>query len=171
MVIALGLPLLDSEAEKMLLSPNSGIFIILVPLILCVLYPAGDKWTTARGDTTRMVAGATGAIFGYWLIFYVDQVPIPNPNKGAPFPLFSNALPWFLVGMAKFIVGVCLIAPVKLTFKPIFRALMPLILPKSDEILSQRVGFEIPYIFITYCTIGIVATYYGPKAFAFLGLP
>ena len=174
MIISLSLPFITEGAEQMLVHPYAGLYIILASLAMILMYPSCDKWTRARGDTTRILCGGTGAMVSFWVTFYIDQVPIPDPYDGAPyafgFPPLGSALPIIGTFFATFVIGVLIIFPVKLIFTFITKWVMNTLIPNKQESLNKRLVVELTYIFITYTAVGFAAVYMAPKAFIYFGL-
>ena len=174
MVISISLPFITEGAESMLVHPYAGVYILLASFAMLFMYPSCDKWTRARGDTTRILCGGTGALISSWVTFYIEQAPIPDPYDGAPYnlslPSVSSALPVLGTFFGTFLIGVLIIFPVKLIFTFITKKVLSILVPNDEETLNKRLFVELTYIFITYTAVGFAAVYLAPKAFVYFGL-
>ena len=174
MIISLSLPFITEGAERMLVHPYAGLYILLASLAMIFMYPSCDKWTRARGDTTRILCGGTGAMISCWVTFYIEQMPIPDPYDGAPFtlsfPTLSSAFPIIANFFATFVIGILIIFPVKLIFTFITKKALNIAIPNNQDSLNKRLFVELTYIFITYTAVGFAAVYIAPKAFIYFGL-
>lgn len=170
-VTALWLPYLDLSLEIFLASPNAWIFIILVPILMIYAFPT--RCMETRNDTIRIISVGCGCMLAAWTDYYIDQVPIPQPYKGAPRPVLpSGFVPWALFGASRFVIGICLVIPIKIVLKGIIHngaAFMKLSNVKSTDRLANEF-LTLPYLFITYTAIGYTAVYIAPKAFGMVGL-
>ena len=64
------LPLLDTAVDRWVFtSPNTPIFIVIVPLALIILYPSPPQYTQTKKDTATILFGTCGAMLGSWLRF------------------------------------------------------------------------------------------------------
>lgn len=173
MVISISLPFITEGAEGMLAHPYAGLYILLASLAMIFMYPSCDKWTRARGDTTRILCGGTGAMLANWVTYYIEGVPIPDPYDGAPYgvswPQLSSLLPLLGTFFATFLLGVLIIFPVKLIFTFTTKKALKILVP-DEETLHKKLFVELTYIFITYTAIGFAAIYIAPKAFIYVGL-
>lgn len=80
------LPLLDTAVDRWVFtSPNTPIFIVIVPLALIILYPSPPKYTQTKKDTATILFGTCGALLGSWLRFYMYG--FPDPYLGAPYSI------------------------------------------------------------------------------------
>lgn len=173
-VISFSLPFITEGAESFLVHPYAGIYIIAGSLALILMYPSCDKWTRARGDTTRILCGGTGAMLSGWVTFYIEGAHIPDPYDGAPFgfiwPSFSSLVPLFGTFLGTFLIGALIIFPVKVIFTFVTKKALSILVPDDQETLNKRLFVELSYIFITYTAVGFAAVYIAPKAFIYFGL-
>eukprot|EP00794_Sanderia_malayensis_P019821 gene19821-21761_t len=174
MVIAICLPFLADGSEYMLQNPFTGIYLFLGSAGLVIMYPSCDKWTRARGDTTRILCGGTGALIAGWVTFYVDKTPIPDPYEGAPYTLlpssFNFTVSVFTISLLRFVIGIMIIIPVKLIFSFVIKKILKLFVPNSEETLDKKLFVELTYIFFTYTAVGFAAVYVAPLTFNYFNL-
>ena len=56
----------------------SFLLCLFVPLALCIFYPSPkNTWSTARGDTTTIIAVCCGQLLSHWLSYQLGQMPSP----------------------------------------------------------------------------------------------
>ena len=138
-----------------------------------MIYAFPTRCMETRNDTIRIISVGCGCMLAAWTNYYIDQVPLPQPYKGAPRPILaSGIIPWTLFGASRFIIGVTLIIPIKIILKSLIHNAASLV--KSSNVKSTgRLANELltlPYLFITYSAIGYTAVYIAPKAFQMVGL-
>ena len=68
------LRLADWSDHYMLSDPYAPIFIVLATSVVVALYPASDRWSPAREDSTAILGGWTGIRIGFWATFQVSVV-------------------------------------------------------------------------------------------------
>ena len=86
-------PLLDPIDDFLLHSSLSPAVCILIPLLLCIFYPPSERWNSARGDTTIIMASNTGVALGHWICYqygYMQKASTLPPYNIIP-PTFNWA--------------------------------------------------------------------------------
>lgn len=170
-VTALWLPYLDLSLEIFLSSSNAWIFIFLIPILMIYAFPTQCMET--RNDTARIISVGCGCMLAAWNDYYIDQVPLPNPYKRAPKPIIStNVAAWMLFGASRFIIGVSMLIPIKIILKSVIYNIASIINSTNVKSTDRKANesFTMPYLFITYTSIGYTAVYVAPKVFTFVGL-
>ncbi|XP_065661800.1 sphingosine-1-phosphate phosphatase 2 [Hydra vulgaris] len=170
-VTALWLPYLDITLEMFLASSNAWIIILIIPMLMIYVFPTQCMET--RNDTARIICVGCGCTLAAWNMYYIDQVPLPEPYKNAPVAMFSSGfIPWVLFGASRFIIGVAIIVPIKICLKTLIHSFFNFMNSEGSKTTDRKADhiFVIPYLFITYTLIGYSAIYVAPKAFEMVGL-
>ena len=162
------IPLLDVSIDKWVFSsPNTPIFLIVVPMIMILMYPSPPKYTQTKADTATIIFGACGALLGTWGRFYFQGVP--DPYQGAPYPIRIPGYEEMLWMIGKFLFGVGVIIPTRAVMKSTVHAVVPWPLAETDPKKMKSVS-EIPHRFLTYITVGFTAVFFVPHIFAYVGV-
>ena len=72
------LHLADWSDHYMLSDPYAPVFIVAATVAVVALYPASDRWSPAREDSTAILGGWTGIRIGFWATFQARGHCVPN---------------------------------------------------------------------------------------------
>ena len=170
LLMPLFLPLMDVIEEFMLDSPYSPPIILSVPLLLCIYYPKLQHWSTARGDTTVILAVATGVCLGTRLAYQtglMHRVPVPPPYQ----VIYPDSQ-WLGKVLLRMVVGVLVVVITRQIVKPLsFRGACYLTgRDTRQKDVYKHLSIELPYKFITYTMVAFVAVFVVPVIFRQLGI-
>lgn len=167
-LLATVIPLLDVSIDRWVFSsPNTPIFLVVVPIILILMYPTPPRYTQTRADTATILFGACGALLGTWGRFYFQGVP--DPYRGAPYPIRIPGQEEMFWMMCKFLFGVAVIIPTRAVMKSTVHTVVPWLLAETDPKKMKSVS-EMPHRFLTYTTVGFTAVFFVPHIFAYVGV-
>ena len=165
------LPYLAVIDEFLLYSPYAPVSCVVVPLLLCVVYPAPAEWSTARGDTMLIMSAGSGVALGHWMSFqygFMQKASLPPP--------YSIILPtWTWAGLVvlRMTIGVVVLLILRhVVAAAVYRLACYLTrLDHTDRTAArQHFAVELPYKFVTYATISVGMVYAAPAMFRALGI-
>lgn len=163
-------PWLDDVDDFMLNSPYSPYLCTVLPLLLALCYPKLDKWSTARGDTTVILAVSAGVGLGHWFSFqYGFMARCANPP---PYPIIYPTWLWFVKIWARLVIGVVVLFATRAIMKAIMHNVLSLLTgcKKNELKAAQRLVVELPDKFVTYLMISFNTVYLAPQVFRILGI-
>ena len=146
-------------------SPNTPIFLIIIPVAMIILYPSPPSQTQTKGDTAMIVFSSCGALLGYWGRCYFQGM-FPDPYLGAPFPIRIPGLKKIIQMLCKFVLGVTVIIPTRAMVKSTVHTVVPWLLAETDPERKKAVS-EMPHKFLTYLVVGITAVGFVPQLFTY----
>lgn len=159
------LPLLDVSVDRWVFtSPNTPIFLVIVPLAMIILYPSPPKYTQTKADTATILFGTCGALLGSWGKFYFRG--LPDPYLGAPFPIRIPGQKKIIQMLGKFVFGVTVIVPTRAVMKSTVHTVVPWLLAETDPKKKKSVS-ELPHRFFTYTMVGFTAVFLIPQMFSY----
>ena len=163
-------PFLDAVDEFMLHSSYSPYVCVLLPLFLCIFYPKLDRWSTARGDTTVILAVSAGVGLGHWFSYQYGFMH--RCTEPPPYHIIYPTWMWFGLIWARLVIGVVILFATRAIMKSIVFSVLSLItgLNKAQLKDAQRLSIEIPNKFITYLSIAFNTVYLAPQIFRILGI-
>ena len=172
-VLFLGLvifPFLDTIDYFLLHSPYSPAVSVLVPLVLCLCYPTLDRWSTARGDTTLIMAVGGGLFLGHWVCFQYGLMQ--KASTSPPYHIIPPNFVWLGQMALRLSVGIVILFSTRAIMKLLSYNLVCYLLgvSKEDQKCHQRLAVERPYKFITSFVLGFSAVYLAPQVFRHLGI-
>ncbi|KAG8429779.1 hypothetical protein GDO86_000400 [Hymenochirus boettgeri] len=156
--LAVTFPVWDKADQLLLTHGFSPIFAITVGFLLSYNYPKMDHYSTTRADTTTILGVAAGTIVGVWITQYFGLTHMPS--RQFPLPIPSITLAMVVLQIGRFLLGVILL----LITRFIAKTLSLWALSKwynvctQNCIVRQSLEIEVPYKFVTYTSIGFVAT-------------
>lgn len=169
-IMAASYPMWAWFDEVQLHSRCSPVLAVVLPALLCWAYPELDHYSTTRGDTTIILAAASGCWLGYWLN---QQLGLTfEPEGPLPMPLPSLTPVTFALGVARFAVGLSVLLPTRQCARWASLALVCRCygeLPGNPE-ARRRKEIEVAYKFATYGSVGLVNTVLVNRLFLLLGL-
>ena len=163
-------PFLNTIDEFMLTNPHSPYVCVIVPLSLALCYPKLDKWSTARGDTTVILAVSAGVGLGHWFSFqYGFMQRCTDPP---PYEIIYPTWLWFGQIWARLVIGVVILVSTRAVMKAIMYNLICVItgIKKTDFKARQSLYIELPEKFVTYTVIAFNTVYLAPQVFRILGI-
>jgi len=167
-LLVLVVPVLDIPTEEWVLtSPSSPIFIIAIPMAMCIVYPIPPLQTDTRADTTMVVGTCVGVMLGAWARFAPTKVP--DPYLGAPYPITFPGFDRIMTMICRFIFGILVLAPSRSFMKSLIFTVLPRLLPKSDANFNKEF-VELVHRFVTYSFVGFNAVYVVPRWFVYFGI-
>ena len=162
------LPLLDVSIDRWVFtSPNTPIFIIIVPLAMIILYPSPPKYTQTKADTATIIFGTCGALLGSWGKFYFNG--LPDPYLGVPYPIRIPGQKKIIRMLLKFVFGITVIVPTRAVMKSTVHTVVPWLLGETDPKRKKSVA-ELPHRFLTYTVVGFTAVFLIPQTFVYFGV-
>ena len=136
-------------------------------LSLCFAYPRLRVWSTARGDTTQVLAVFSGTYQGLW---YMGQVTTPEAALAAAASAYTG---WagLAVGFGRYVMGVVFaIAMLAGLKKMVIRVMCRCLgLDPHDPVSKQHFWVELPYKYIGYFVPSFCSAYSMPILFQYLG--
>lgn len=144
--------------------------LVAVGISLCLMYPSLDKWSTARGDTTLSLAVFSGIYAGLWFTrSATDFIPVSDE---APYDVHLPGWDVISITLLRQTIGVFFIV-ILLTVNKYFvlQALCKVFGydPKDPE-SKKHLVIELPYKYVSYFSVSLVATYIMPLIFVYLGI-
>lgn len=176
-LLVLILPWVDVLDHLALTHPASPLLTITLTIAMVVCYPATDRWTPARGDTTVIVGVGCGSLLGSWLNYQVGVTR--EPTLAPPYTVIWPTLNMAGLSLLRTILGLVVIVAVKAIFKALsFATICALLQVKAEDYVNKsgsltsrhRLIVELFYKFITYIAIGFTIVYTGPLAFRLIGI-
>nr|XP_053630234.1 sphingosine-1-phosphate phosphatase 2-like isoform X1 [Cherax quadricarinatus]XP_053630235.1 sphingosine-1-phosphate phosphatase 2-like isoform X1 [Cherax quadricarinatus] len=171
------LPWVDVLDHLALTHPASPLISFTLTVAMVVCYPATDRWTPARGDTTVIVGVGCGSLLGSWTNYQLGI--IREPSLPPPYSVIWPSLNMIGLSLLRTILGLVIIMAVKAIFKSLsFATICALLQVKAEDYVNKTGGItvrhrlivELFYKFITYIAIGFTVVYTGPMAFRLIGI-
>ncbi|PAA47807.1 hypothetical protein BOX15_Mlig033632g1 [Macrostomum lignano] len=164
-------PYLDRLDRLVLTNPNTGWALPSLLILLCLAYPSMQRWNTARGDSTTILAGLCGIYVGAWLAYQhnmYDRPKLPPPYQVK----FPPDLEFFGTSAVRMALGGTLLMAIRAVSKfAFYRGLCRLYgLDFSDAKNAQLLKVELPYKFATYTLVSFSVTYVSPLLFRGIGI-
>ncbi|XP_071079906.1 sphingosine-1-phosphate phosphatase 1-like [Haliotis cracherodii] len=169
-VMTFTVPFVDPVDKFLVTHPLSPLILLSLPIILSLLYPKLDKWSTARGDTTLILSITGGLFLGSW-INYNQGFMSPN-DASLPFSL-NFQYQAILTAMMRLVSGVAVTLVLHHYMKNTVYASLCFVLsmdPKDPK-TKQKFIVELPYKYLSYFMIALNTVYTMPLMFYFIGIP
>lgn len=155
--------------DLQLTSPLTPLIAVVLPFLMSYNYPALDHYSPTRGDTTIILAVASGCTVGFWMNYQYGQTY--EPTGPLPFEVPSITLQVALMAIARFLVGISILVATRLIVKTISLKVVCAWFHVPDDMEARkRLEIEVPYKFATYSSIGFVATAVVPLLHQYLNL-
>lgn len=163
-------PFMDAIDEFILNHPFSPFLCVLVPLTLAVCYPTLDKWSTARGDTTVILAVCGGIGLGHWVCFQYGLME--RATTPPPYDIIPPSWTWFGQMLMRLSIGVVILFSTRAIMKIIMYNVLRIVTGTSEEGMKshQKLIVELPYKFCTYTMIAVSSVYLAPQVFRLMGI-
>jgi len=165
------LPYLAVIDQFLLYSRYAPVSCVLVPLLLCFLYPASSEWSTARGDTMLIMSAGSGVALGHWMSFqygFMHKASLPPPYSIIP-PTWT----WAGLVVLRMTIGVIVLLLIRQAVAAaVYRLACHIVQVDYRDRVAARRHFtvELLYKFVTYATISVGMVYAAPAMFRALGI-
>jgi len=165
------LPYLGAIDHFLLYSSYAPVVCTVVPLLLCIVYPAQNDWSNARGDTMLIVSAGSGVALGHWMSFqygFMRKASLPPPYNIIP-PTWT----WCGLVVLRMIAGVSVLLILRqFVAAAVYRiACCAARVDHRDKLAArQHFAVELPYKFVTYASISVGMVYAAPAMFRALGI-
>ncbi|KAG8580793.1 hypothetical protein GDO81_007416 [Engystomops pustulosus] len=168
--IAVTFPVWDVMDQLILTNPICPVFAVVAGFLLSYNYPKLDHYSTTRADTTVILGVGAGTCVGVWIINLIGRTYVPL----GVFPLGIPSLtyPMLLRQLLRFVLGVTLLVITRFIAKTLsLKALGSWYKVSTQDVLvRQKLEIEVPYKFVTYTSIGVVATSFVPWIYYLVNL-
>ncbi|KAM5163522.1 sphingosine-1-phosphate phosphatase 2 isoform 2-T2 [Mantella aurantiaca] len=168
--LAATFPTWDIVDHQLLTNSICPVVAVTTGYFLSYNYPKLDHYSTTRADTTVILGVGAGICVGVWLTNQMGLTYIPAGD----FPLAIPPITFYLLfkAIVRFILGVVLLVVTRYIAKNLsLKALGSWYkVPTHDQLVKQKLEIEVPYKFVTYTSIGIVATAAVPWLYHMLDL-
>lgn len=166
--VALTYPLWDIMDHILLETPFCPLLVTVVPFVMCYNYPKLDHYSPTRADTTIIMGVFTGSNIGFWMNHQ-------HANDYGPFeslPLSPFSITMLAIVTVRLLVGLCVLILTRQVVKTLSLHFLSFWYKASvtDPEARQQLVIEVPYKFVTYSSIGIVAITVVPLVYNFLGI-
>jgi sphingosine-1-phosphate phosphatase 1 len=163
-------PWLDTIDDFLLHSEYAPYACIFVPLLFSLCYPTLDRWSTARGDTTLILAVTGGVCLGNWFCYQYGWME--KATTLPPYHIINPSLSWLGQMGLRLAIGVVILISTRTIMKMLSFNLVCFLMgcDKNDRTVHQRLVIELPYKFCTYFAIAFNAVFLAPQVFRFLGI-
>jgi len=166
-IMILFLPMADHVDWFCVTNPLSPVVVTCGTLFAAVMYPSLDRWSTARGDTTTVIGTNAGVMVGSWLNYYFGY--LKPAVEGPPYVIIYPSFHDIGLSLLRTCIGILILlatrAIVKLT---VFWGLK--LTFTIDDKSKESLKVEIPYKFLPYATMGLMAIFFCPIAFDILNI-
>ncbi|XP_069583765.1 sphingosine-1-phosphate phosphatase 2 isoform X2 [Ranitomeya imitator] len=168
--IAVTFPVWDFMDQLIMTNPICPVFAVIAAFLLSYNYPRLDHYSTTRADTTVMLSAGAGTCVGVWIINRIGLTYVPSGEFPLGIPPITY--PMLIQHVLRFVLGVTLLVIVRFIAKTLsLKALGSWYKVSTQDILvRQRLEIEVPYKFVTYLSIGVVATSMVPWLYYLVGL-
>ncbi|KAM3931851.1 sphingosine-1-phosphate phosphatase 2 [Leptodactylus fuscus] len=168
--IAVTFPFWDLMDHLLLTNPICPVIAVVSGFLLSYNYPKLDHYSTTRADTTVILGVGAGTCVGVWIIDFIGLTYVPS----GVFPLAIPPLTYsmLLKQLLRFVLGVTLLVITRYIAKTLsLKALGSWYkVSTKDVLVRQRLEIEVPYKFVTYTSIGVIAISTVPWIFYLLNL-
>ncbi|XP_075720089.1 sphingosine-1-phosphate phosphatase 2 [Rhinoderma darwinii] len=163
-------PVWDSMDHLVLNNPVCPVFAVIAGFLLSYNYPRLDHYSTTRADTTVILGVGAGTCVGIWITNSIGLTYFPS----GVFPLGIPPVtyPMLLKQLLRFVLGVTLLVITRYLAKTLSLKTLGSWYKVSTEetLVRQSLEIEVPYKFVTYASIGVVATSAVPWIYNLLNL-
>ena len=174
LLVPMFFPFLDALDAFLNTHPYSPFIGVFVPLLLCLCYPSLEKWNTARGDTTIIMGVGAGIAVASW-INHQQGYLVPS-EANLPLKVMMPDVQWFGHVVLRMLLGGSMLVATRLIVKRgTYRVTCHLLgldykTISKERYEAQRLVLELPYKYITYFVMGIIAVYVTPIVFRYLDI-
>lgn len=147
--------------------------VTLIPLSLVMFYPTCHEWSTARSDSTLMLAVGAGTALSLWLIVHGGFHQVEVGEQFATVSLeraFAGMFTFHAVLRA--VIGFVLLVAIRFVMKLITVTVFSTLAGRSSKeaIVKQLVSVQLPCKFATYTSIALGAVFIAPLLFTAIGI-
>ncbi|CAL1546874.1 unnamed protein product [Lymnaea stagnalis] len=169
-LMMLTVPLVEPIDSLIITHPYSLPLMVLMCIILSLMYPSLEKWSTARGDTIMVLGVFSGIYGGLWLTGkLIDFKPLP---ESLPLILTLPSLETIWLALLRQVLGVAFIIiflqAVKMSV--LYGLSWYFGYDPKDPKTKQVLVIELPYKYLSYFIGGVVSTYLMPVIFLKLNI-
>ncbi|XP_072263969.1 sphingosine-1-phosphate phosphatase 2 [Pyxicephalus adspersus] len=156
--LAVTFPVWDKVDHQLLTNSFWPLVAVIAGFFLSYNYPKLDHYSTTRADTTVILGVGAGTCVGVWLTNQMGLTYIPAGNFPITIPPITLNL--LLMVILRFTIGVVLLVITRYIAKTLSLKALGAWYKVSirDQLVRQRLEIEVPYKFVTYTSIGIIAT-------------
>ena len=165
------LPHLAVIDHFLLYSPYAPVSCVLVPLLLCIVYPTPSAGYTARGDTMLIMSAGSGVALGHWMSFqygFMHKASLPPPYR-----IILPTWTWAGLILLRMTIGVIVLLIIRQAVAAVVCRVACYIAGvdhKDRAAARQHFAVELSYKFVTYATISVGMVYSAPAMFRALGI-
>ncbi|KAK3723607.1 hypothetical protein QZH41_019320 [Actinostola sp. cb2023] len=169
-LLVIVVPMLDIATEAWILSsPSSPIFMVAIPMAMCIIYPTPPMQTDTRADTTMVVGTCVGAMLASWARYAPTRVP--DPYVGTPFLISFPGPDRIMTMICRFILGILIVVPSRSFMKSLIHTVLPRLLPKSSHnSKGNKEIIELVHRFVTYSFVAFNVVFVVPRCFVYFGI-
>ncbi|KAM8953432.1 sphingosine-1-phosphate phosphatase 2 [Pelodytes ibericus] len=166
--LAVTFPVWDYTDHLLLTNPFCPVVAVIAGLFLSYNYPKMEHYSTTRADTTIILGCGAGTCVGIWLTHYFGMTHIPSGSFPLSIPPITAHM--LLLQVARFIIGVGLLLLTRHIAKTQSLHFLGLWhnVNTHDRLVRQRLEIEVPYTFVTYTSLGVVANTLVPWLYTLL---
>ncbi|XP_063771979.1 sphingosine-1-phosphate phosphatase 2 [Pseudophryne corroboree] len=160
--LAVTFPAWDFFDHLVMTNPLCPVVAVIVAFLLSYNYPKLDHYSTTRADTTVILGAGAGTCIGVWLINYLGLTYVPTGLFPLSIPPISSDM--LLKHLARFVLGVTVLGVTRYIAKTLSLKALGLWYNVStqSQLVRQRLEIEVPYKFVTYTSIGVIAISFVP---------
>ncbi|XP_075057960.1 sphingosine-1-phosphate phosphatase 2 isoform X1 [Mixophyes fleayi] len=168
--LAMTFPSWDSIDHLLLTNPICPVVAVISGFLLSYNYPKLDHYSTTRADTTVILGVGAGTSIGVWVTHYIGLTYVPSGVFPLRIPLITSDM--LLKHLLRFGLGVSHLVITRFIVKTLsLKALGSWYnVSTQSRTVRQRLEIEVPYKFVTYTSMGIVAIAFVPWLYHVLGL-
>ncbi|XP_019624265.1 PREDICTED: sphingosine-1-phosphate phosphatase 1-like [Branchiostoma belcheri] len=163
-------PWLDTIDHFNLHHPYSPLLVVSSYFMLCLFYPSGGQWNTARGDTAMIVGTCAGVIYGAWINTQYNL--LLDPSIPPPYKVIWPNIQQLGLFAVRFVLGGIIAGISRAVVKPLTLHTVCRLFGESteDPKARSRAVVEVPYKFFTYGFLGLMVVCVIPIVFRVLGI-
>jgi len=171
------LPNIDAVDEYLVTDSYAPITLCIVIALSVVLYPAGNTWTPARGDTVIICAVVLGIYSGAWMNYSKNLISAARTSP--PYEIIWPTYEMWGQVLARSSIGLSSVLATRAIFKSLSYATVCALLRINQQDVSMRranvtqrqaVIVELSYKFMTYAAVGFDVIYTAPLVFRLIGI-
>ena len=170
------LPIAEVSDNYMLSDPYAPLAIITATALVVAFYPASDRWSPAREDSTAILGGWTGIRLGFWATYQAGF--LRGPPVPPPYPILWPAFEQYGHMLLRLAIGGVIVIASRAVFKPItYLAVSALFgadgraLKRQRNCIENKLKIRVNIVskLVTYAFIGINMITMAPVVFKVIG--
>ncbi|CAH1791114.1 unnamed protein product [Owenia fusiformis] len=164
------LPWLDTIDYFQIYHPYAPLVIIGLGLFGAICYPAMDRWSTARGDTTLIISVASGAAIGSWMNYQMGYITAADTPP--PYLVITPDARWLGLMIMRMCIGSVVLVATRAIMKALTFHLVCYVfrVNKVDKESRQNIWIELAYKYLTYTMVSFNVVFLAPLVFRYLGI-